>query len=56
MRYSLNGYLRRGFERARLLAPRKRFVVKARALGRWPGLNYDKLGELAERIEDPLVR
>jgi len=52
----VNDYLRRGLEGARLAEPRKRFVVKARALGVRPGIDYDNVGDLLEQIEGPLAR
>lgn len=38
-------------------APRQRFVVKPRPLGRLrPGLSLDNIGELLEQVEGPLHR
>jgi hypothetical protein len=52
----VNDYLRRGLEGTRSSEPRKRFVVKARALGVRPGIDYDNVADLLEQIEGPLAR
>jgi hypothetical protein len=52
----VNDYLRRGLEGAQSPAPRKRFQVRARALGVRTGLDYDNVADLLEQIEGPLAR
>jgi predicted CopG family antitoxin len=51
----LNRLVRLGLRRERTtaLAP---FIVRARALGLRPGLDYDKVNELIEHVEGPLHR
>jgi hypothetical protein len=52
----VNDYLRRSLEAASAAQPRKRFEVKARALGARPEIDYDNVGGLLEQIEGPLAR
>lgn len=52
----VNHFLRLGLNARREMKPRKPFVVRARALGTRPGLNYDNIGELLEQTEGPLHR
>ena len=52
----VNDYLRRGLEGSPSPARRKRFKVRARALGVRPGIDYDNVGDLLEQIEGPLAR
>jgi len=53
---TVNGVLRRGLSLHRQLRPRQRFKVRARPLGRRPGLDYDKASELLEQLEGPFGR
>ena len=50
----VNEYLRVGLSVRRRRKPLEPYVVKARALGTRPGLDYDNIGELLEHIEGPL--
>jgi hypothetical protein len=52
----VNETLRAGLETHRESAQVAPFKVKARALGRKPGLDYDNIGELLERLEGPSHR
>ena len=52
----VNEFLRQGLSAPPLMKPRAPFVVKARALGTRPGLDYENIGELLEQIEGPLHR
>lgn len=52
----VNEYLRLGLNAPRRLPPAKPFVVRARALGLHPGLDYDNIGELLETVEGPAHR
>jgi hypothetical protein len=52
----LNRALRRGLSARNERKPGAPFVVRARALGLRPGLNYDKVSDLLEQIEGPLHR
>jgi len=47
----LNDVLRRGLLVRRELAASKPFRVRARRMGKMPGLNYDNVGELLEHLE-----
>ena len=51
---TVNYYLRLGLNAPKQQKPTKPFRVRARPLGLRPGLNYDNIGELLERIEGPL--
>jgi len=55
---AVNETLRHGFifEEQVDAKPRKPFKVKARELGVYPHLNYDKISELIEEIEGPFHR
>ncbi len=50
----VNEYLRRAVTIRCPAKPVKPFVVRARALGLRPGLDYDNIGEMLEQIEGPL--
>ncbi len=52
----VNEALREGLGARRRRAPKAPFKVHARALGLRPGLRYDDVGELLERIEGPSHR
>jgi hypothetical protein len=52
---AVNHYLRLGLMAAKQPGGKK-FVVKPRALGLPPGLNYDNIGELLDTIEGPSHR
>ena len=52
----VNDYLRLGLNGPRAMKPHKPFVVRARALGVHPGLDYDNIGELLETLEGPAHR
>jgi hypothetical protein len=47
----VNHFLRLGLTSGSQLKPARPFVVKARALGLRPGLDYDNTAELLEQIE-----
>lgn len=47
----LNDVLRRGLLVRRELATSKPFRVRARRMGKMPGVNYDNTGELLEYLE-----
>jgi hypothetical protein len=47
----LNDVLRRGLLVRRELASSKPFRVRARHMGKMPGLNYDNVGEMLEHLE-----
>jgi hypothetical protein len=47
----LNDVLRRGLLVRRELAAAKPFRVRARRMGKMPGVNYDNTGELLEYLE-----
>jgi hypothetical protein len=47
----LNDVLRRGLLLRRELAASKPFRVRARRMGKMPGVNYDNAGELLEYLE-----
>lgn len=49
----VNETLRIGLETRREMAAVEPFKVRARAMGRRAGLNYNDIGELLERIEGP---
>lgn len=53
---TVNDLLRLGLNAPRALKPPQPFVVRARALGVRPGLNYDNIGELLEDLEGPAHR
>ena len=48
---TVNDVLRLGLNAPRTLKPPRPFVVRARALGVRPGLNYDNIGELLDDLE-----
>lgn len=52
----VNEALRLGLNARKEPKPTKPFVVRARALGLRPGLNYDKINELIEQLEGPFHR
>jgi hypothetical protein len=52
----VNDCLRRGIEGIRSAPGRKPFKIQARPLGVQPGLDYDNVTELLERIEGPAAR
>jgi hypothetical protein len=50
---TVNYYLRLGLNTRRVTKPTKPFKVRARNLGKKPGLNYDDVWALIEQIEGP---
>lgn len=52
----VNQALRLGLAARKALGPRRRFEVRARALGHRRGLDYDRTSELIEQIEGALAR
>ena len=50
---TVNYYLRLGLNARRVTKPAKPFKVRARNLGKRPGLNYDDVWGLIEQIEGP---
>jgi len=50
---TVNYYLRLGLNARRATKPAKPFKVRARNLGKRPGLNYDHVWGLIEQIEGP---
>ena len=50
---TVNRLLRMGLTAAKHPQPRKRFVVTPRAMGLPPGLSYDSIPELLEKLEGP---
>jgi len=50
---TVNETLRNGLTVRKELKSAESFKVRARALGTYPGLNYDNIGELLEQIEEP---
>ena len=52
-RETVNYYLRLGLNTRRVTKPTKPFKVRARNLGKKPGLNYDDVWALIEQIEGP---
>ncbi len=50
---AINEGLREGLARRREVAAAPPFVVEARALGIFPGLDYSNVGELIEAAEGP---
>ncbi len=52
----VNDVLRRGLALRARMRSTKPFKVRARDMGVYPGLNYDKVGELLERAEGPMHR
>ncbi len=49
----VNELLRRALLTQRRARKTESFKVRARHLGRCPGLNYDNIGELVEQLEGP---
>ena len=49
----VNEFLRIGLNARKELKASERFKIQARELGTIPGLDYDNVGELLERIEGP---
>ncbi len=56
LRETINSLLRTALNEPKPAAPLRRFRVKARDLGLLPGLSYDDVGELLERLEGPAHR
>lgn len=50
---TVNYYLRLGMNARKETKPTKQFKVRARNLGKRPGLNYDDVWGLIEQIEGP---
>lgn len=50
---TVNRLLRQGLNTKRNPQPRKRFVVTPRKMGLPPGLSYDSIPTLLERLEGP---
>ena len=50
---TVNYYLRLGINARKETKPTKQFKVRARNLGKRPGLNYDDVWGLIEQIEGP---
>ena len=56
-RQVVNDALRRGLAQPRPTAPRERFKVKVRDLGRLrPGVSLDNVAQLVEQVEGPQHR
>ncbi len=53
---TVNDALRRGLSARSRPGGGGRFRVRARPLGRRPGLDYDRVSELLEQIEGPIAR
>ena len=53
---TVNDLLRKGLTARRDPQPRKRFVVTPRKMGLPPGLSYDSIPELLDKIEGPYHR
>ncbi|HEV2351539.1 MAG TPA: DUF2191 domain-containing protein [Terriglobia bacterium] len=53
-KYVVNDRLRVGINAQSQASASKPFVVKARPLGLRPGLNYDNIEKLLDKIEGPL--
>jgi hypothetical protein len=53
---TVNRLLRQGLIASKNPEPRKRFVVTPRKMGLPPGLSYDSIPELLEKIEGPYHR
>ncbi len=50
---TVNTILRRGLNPPQASAPEKRFRVQARALDARPGIDFDNIGELLSRLDEP---
>lgn len=48
---TVNEVLRLGLQVRREVAAAPKFKVRARSLGKRPGVNYDNIGELLEQME-----
>ena len=55
-RETVNAVLRLGLNAGSRPPARKPFRVRARPLGQRPGLDFDNIGELLERLEGPAPR
>ena len=53
---TVNEILRLGFEAKYPPRAKKRFVVQARPMGRYPSFSYNEIGELLDQLEGPLAR
>ena len=53
---TVNHLLRLGITASRKPEKKKRFVVRPRKMGLAPGLSYDSIPELLDRIEGPYHR
>ena len=53
---AVNRMIRQGWSASRRDSPRKPYVVKPRRMGLPPGLSYDSISELIDRIEGPYHR
>ncbi len=53
---TVNEFLRLGLNVRRELKPPRKFVVRPKPMGLRPGLSYDNIEELLDRIEGPLRR
>jgi hypothetical protein len=51
----VNDRLRLGLM-AKRAGPTERFIVKGKSMGTLPGLDYDNITDLIERVEGPLAR
>jgi hypothetical protein len=52
----VNEFLRFALNTRRHRTPVEPFLVRARAMGTTPGLDYDNIGELLEQLEGPAAR
>jgi len=50
----VNDLLRRALVSKEPEGKKSRLKIRARSLGRRPGLNYDNIGELLEQVEGPV--
>ena len=53
---AVHSLIRLGYETRQKEPPRKPFKIKARDLGERPGMNYDNVWELIEKLEGPDYR
>ena len=53
---TVNNLLRKGLTASRDPQPSKRFVVTPRKMGLLPGLSYDSIPDLLDKVEGPYHR
>jgi len=56
LKATVNDLIRQGLDPPGQRVKLPRFRVRARPLGRRPGLNYDKVSALVEQLEGPIAR